>query len=76
MSDDQLAPCSADDVHCALCGDEALEGAVHSVDEKRRVALVIIGAHEREVAIDLLASVAPGDRVMVHQGFAIARVPA
>ncbi len=75
MSEPQAAHCRPDEVRCALCGDEALEGVVCSVDENRRVAVAILEAQQREVAIDLVPTLAPGDRVMVHQGFVIARVP-
>jgi len=55
---------------CSICGDEGLEGEVVSVDPGR----VRLARGVEEVALDLVEDVRPGDRVVVHLGFAIAKV--
>jgi hydrogenase assembly chaperone HypC/HupF len=56
---------------CITCGDEGIpmqvvalqDGAAACVDEQ---------GERHEVAVDLIDPVAPGDRVLVHAGVAIA----
>ncbi|HUF38222.1 MAG TPA: HypC/HybG/HupF family hydrogenase formation chaperone [Anaerolineales bacterium] len=62
------------DESCSVCADEGVEGRVIALlsDELARVAMP---AGEREIAIDLVDSVSVGDVLLIHTGFAIARVP-
>ncbi len=60
--------------HCAICGDEAVEGRVVAVDHETATAEVDFGDTVSTVALDLVDDVAVGDAVMVHQGFAIGRM--
>lgn len=68
-------PCGAGEQHCQLCSDEALPGRVRSVDARGRTATVAFEQREEIVALDLVDAVV-GDLVLVHMGFAIARVDA
>lgn len=62
---------------CSICGDEGREARVLELAEegrdRGRVRMVDTG-EEARVALDLVAGVEPGDRVVVHMGFAIGRV--
>jgi hydrogenase maturation factor len=63
--------CQAADGHCVTCGDEAIPMRVIATDG------AIATCHDdenqvHEVAIDLVAPVGAGDRVLVHAGVAIA----
>ena len=58
---------------CSVCGDTALVGEVLEVPG-RSVARVRLSDGVREVNTDLLEGVKAGERVVVHLGFAIARV--
>ena len=60
--------------HCAICADEGRPGRVLVVYPATAVALVDINGASSEVAVDLLDGVAVGDTVLVHLGFAIARL--
>jgi hypothetical protein len=64
------------DGSCSLCGDEAVEARVLAVDAATRTAAVAVQGAVRVAALDLVDDVVAGDLVMVHQGFAIARVGA
>lgn len=66
-------PCGAGQAHCQLCSDEAERGRVESVDARSRMATVVFEQHEETVALDLVDALV-GDEVLVHMGFAIARV--
>jgi D-sedoheptulose 7-phosphate isomerase len=67
--------CAPDpDGHCALCGDDAEPGVVVDADHVARTATVRLAAGARTVATDLVERVAAGDTLLVHQGFAIARL--
>jgi hydrogenase maturation factor len=72
MSDPELA-CT--DEHCITCGDVAVEVRVIMADEARELAT---GHDETGVATEidtmLVGPVAPGDRLLVHAGTAIARL--
>lgn len=67
-----MSDCRADDV-CITCGDVAVAltvvelgaDAARCIDDEGRV---------ESVAVDLVAPVAPGDRLLVHAGVALVRV--
>jgi hypothetical protein len=65
----------APDSVCHLCGDEAVAGLVVSVDASSRTAGVLFASGVATVALDLVDAVA-GDTLLVHLGFAIARLEA
>jgi hydrogenase assembly chaperone HypC/HupF len=68
---DFLAPASS----CITCGDVAIPLTVLRLDEGRGLALCADDEGSSEtVEIDLVAPVAPGDRLLVHAGTAIARL--
>ncbi len=58
---------------CATCGDKADAGRVVSI-ERHDAVVEFAGGVRSRVAIDLVHGVMPGDRVLVHQGVAIAMV--
>ena len=64
------------DGSCSLCADEAASGRVLSVDAEVGTAAVALAGVVAMVALDLVDGVRPGDTVLVHQGFAIARIGA
>jgi hydrogenase maturation factor len=68
-----IPACIADFDGCITCGDHAVELSVVSVDETRGLA-VCADAFGASVEVDVLlvAPVAPGDRLLVHAGTAIA----
>ena len=60
---------------CITCGDVAVPLTVLRLDEGRGLALCADDEGSSEtVEIDLVAPVAPGDRVLVHAGTAIAKL--
>ncbi|HWC25925.1 MAG TPA: HypC/HybG/HupF family hydrogenase formation chaperone [Solirubrobacteraceae bacterium] len=60
---------------CITCGDVAVALVVVRLDAERGLALCGDGGGASEtVEIGLVAPVAPGDRVLVHAGTAIARL--
>jgi len=62
--------------HCITCGDVAIPLVVMRLDDERGLALCSDEEGNSEtVEIDLVAPVAPGDRILVHAGTAIARLP-
>lgn len=68
-----------DDGTCSVCGDEGLVGVVVEAPQGGGSGRVEVEARdgeveERRVAFDLLPDVSPGDRVVVHMGFAIGRL--
>jgi hydrogenase maturation factor len=69
-----LPACIPDFDGCITCGDQAAVLRVVSVDEARGLAMC---ADDRgasvEVDVQLVAPVAPGERVLVHAGAAIGR---
>lgn len=68
------AGCEAS-VGCITCGDVAVALTVLRLDGRRGLALCADGDGRSEtVEIDLVAPVAPGDRLLVHAGTAIARL--
>jgi hydrogenase maturation factor len=59
--------------HCVTCADEGVEMTVVAVDEARGLALCDGAAGQRSsVETALVDGVAPGDRLLVHAGTAIA----
>jgi hydrogenase maturation factor len=68
------APACTDE-HCITCGDVAVEIRVILADDARELAM---GHDETGVATEidtmLVGPVAPGDRLLVHAGTAIARI--
>lgn len=60
--------------HCSVCGDEAVAVRVLAVDCATDTARVVGPLEADTVALDLVEDVMVGDRLMVHMGFAIARM--
>lgn len=58
---------------CITCGDVAIPLEVVSVDGRSARCRADSGATEL-VAVDLVAPVRPGDRVLVHAGVALVRL--
>lgn len=58
--------------HCATCSDEALPAQVLRVDAQAGLALVTMKDTTEEIDITLIDNIAPGDRLLVHGGVAIA----
>jgi hydrogenase maturation factor len=70
-----LAPTCDYTTGCITCGDVAIALTVLRLDEGRGLALCADDDGNSEtVEIDLVAPVAPGDRLLVHAGTAIARL--
>ena len=65
---------SREDVHCSLCGDEAVPGVVRALNPRDRTAEVELACAVQSVALDLVGTVTGGDTLLVHQGFAIAKM--
>jgi hydrogenase expression/formation protein HypC len=60
---------------CITCGDVAIPMSVLRLDEDRGLALCADeDGNSETVETDLVAPVAPGDRLLVHAGTAIARL--
>jgi hydrogenase maturation factor len=62
------------DGSCSICADEAIPGVVESIDTTAATAQVRTGSGTGTVALDLVESVAVGDTLMIHLGFAIGRI--
>jgi hydrogenase maturation factor len=62
--------------HCITCGDDGDPMTVLAIDDQRGLALCSDddGAHTT-VETALVEPVAPGDRLLVHAGTAIVRLP-
>jgi hydrogenase maturation factor len=62
--------------HCITCGDDGDPMTVLAIDDQRGLALCSgdDGAHTT-VETALVEPVAPGDRLLVHAGTAIASIP-
>jgi hydrogenase assembly chaperone HypC/HupF len=68
-----LAPTCDYTTGCITCGDVAVPLTVVRLDAERGLALCADDEGKSEtVEIDLVAPVAPGDRILVHAGTAIA----
>jgi hydrogenase expression/formation protein HypC len=71
MSDGSGAACDAQ--HCITCGDDGDPMTVVAVDAERALALCSDAqGGRRAVEIALVEPVAPGARLLVHAGTAIA----
>jgi len=57
---------------CLTCGDVAIEARV--VEAAGDTAIVDVGGAREQVAIELVAPVAPGDVLLCHAGIAIRKV--
>jgi hydrogenase maturation factor len=63
------------DRHCITCGDDGDPMTVVAVDDDRGLALCADARGSRSsVETALVLPVAPGDRLLVHAGTAIARL--
>ena len=61
--------------HCITCSDEGVPMRVLKLDEARAVALCEGAGGERAtVETALVATVAPGDELLVHAGVALLRL--
>lgn len=60
--------------HCLTCSDEAIAAKVLTVNEQTGLALVEVSDQVEEVDITLVEDTAPGDRLLVHGGVAIANL--
>ncbi len=70
------APACDSATHCITCGDVAIPLTVLRLDEERGLALCADeDGNSETVQTDLVAPVALGDRLLVHAGTAIARLP-
>ncbi|MDX6707025.1 MAG: hydrogenase expression/formation protein HypC [Solirubrobacteraceae bacterium] len=70
-----LAPTCDYTTGCITCGDVAIPMSVMRLDDERGLALCSDDEGNSEtVEIDLVAPVAPGDKLLVHAGTAIARL--
>lgn len=67
-------PAARAEPRCSLCGDVAEPFTVRAIDAVTGMATAAGGECEVAVALDLVEDVAVGDTVLVHQGFAIARL--
>ncbi len=62
--------------HCITCGDDGVEMRVLRIDPARALALCLDAEGARStVETALVDEVAPGARLLVHAGTAIARLP-
>lgn len=69
------ARCGTDgEAGCAICRDEAQVAEIVELLDGGGSARVRSDGLEFEAALDLLADVRPGDRVLVHLGFALSRL--
>jgi hydrogenase maturation factor len=67
------ARCRIGDEHCITCSDEGI--AMRVLEVRDDLALCADEQGEREaVAVDLVAPVGPGDRLLVHAGVALTRL--
>ena len=74
LAQDQAPVCiPGPDGRCALCADEGLPGQVLEL-RPDNLALVQLEAGPQEVAVDLVEDVQVGQWLLVHLGFAIARL--
>ena len=60
---------------CHLCGDVAVPGRVVAIDADARTAIVAVECGAVNVSLDLVDAML-GDTLLVHLGFAIARLDA
>ena len=69
---------SCGDHHCITCADDGIEMTVLRLDAAPGLAWCASagGADAELVEVSLVDPVAPGDRILVHAGTAIAALPA
>jgi hydrogenase maturation factor len=62
--------------HCITCSDEGIPMQVERVDDARGLALCATEDGSKSTVEIALVDVAPGDRVLVHAGVALAELTA
>ena len=62
--------------HCITCSDEGIPMHVERVDNARGLALCAAEDGSKSTVEIALVDVAPGDRVLVHAGVALAELTA
>ena len=62
--------------HCITCSDEGIPMHVERVDDARGLALCAAEDGTKSTVEIALVDVAPGDRVLVHAGVALAELTA
>ena len=62
--------------HCITCSDEGIPMQVERVDDARGLALCAGEDGSKSTVEIALVNVAPGDRVLVHAGVALAELTA
>lgn len=68
---------SCESTHCVTCGDDGVEMTVRTIDERNGLAMCTDADGARQtVETALVEPVAPGDRLLVHAGTAIAMLEA
>jgi hydrogenase maturation factor len=63
---------SCGEEHCITCGDAGVSMRVVSLSAAGAVCVEEDGTRHEGIAVELVEPVAPGDRVLVHAGVAIA----
>ncbi len=58
--------------HCVTCSDEGVSMRIVSLSEEGAVCVDEGGSTHERIAVELVEPVAPGDRILVHAGVAIA----
>ena len=64
-------PACVSDVHCITCADEGLALRIVDLGEDGATCVDAAGTVHRDVAVDLVAPVAPGEVLLVHAGVAL-----
>jgi hydrogenase maturation factor len=72
----ELPPGTCFEEHCITCGDVGVAMTVLAIDTGRGLALCEQSAGERSTVEIGLVDAAPGDRLLVHAGTALARLEA
>ena len=62
--------------HCITCSDEGVPMLVERIDDARGLALCAADDGSKNTVEIALVDVAPGDRVLVHAGVALAELSA
>jgi hydrogenase maturation factor len=65
---------SCDDGHCVTCSDEGVQMRVVAIEAGGIAHCRDDEGSRSEVMTDLVGPVAPGERLLVHAGVALARV--
>jgi hydrogenase maturation factor len=58
--------------HCITCADEGVSMRVVSLSQEGAVCIAEDGSIHERISVELVESVAVGDRILVHAGVAIA----